>query len=86
MLRPLTLTSVDDHIRLWGAVGDAHVKGIGDMVDFFIANCIDPTHVMLIEKPFGHDDDLDHFFLIAGHLKRNPQQMLYAAFFFYSYI
>ena len=94
LLQPLTLTSVLDHIRKWGdcgkrpdgpsddtsSVGDAHVEGFRGVTDFFVDNCMDPTHVMLTPEPFGHNDNLEYVFVFAGHLKRQPQQLVFAAF------
>ena len=94
VLQPLTLTSVLAHIRKWAewgkrpdgpsddtsSLGDAHVEGFRGVTDFFVDNCVDPTHVMLTPEPFGHDDDREHVFVFAGHLKRQPQQLVFAAF------
>ena len=82
VLRPLTLSSVEDHIGVLKK--DVTMDGIDYVIDFFYDNCIDPTHVILTTTFNAHwsNDDLDYFFLFAGHLKLEPQQILFVAFDF----
>ena len=63
-------------------VGDAHVEGLRGVTDFFVDNCVDPTHVMVTSDPYAVCEDLEHIFAFAGHLKRQPQQVVFAAFHF----
>ena len=82
-MRPLTLSSVKDHITR--VKRDPNMDGI-DMdyvIDFFTDNCIDPTHIVSSTATVESDDCCVFRIFFAGHLKSEPQQMLFA---FYSFV